>query len=137
MSTSKNRCQLIQPSPDTPWDVQVVSVAPKRVEQELVQDSGNTTGAVTEGWACVLLQGKMVYVWPLEASRHPPKSAHFLYHPRMATAPSMMVSMTATNMASNDVVYVHVVSSDGHLYLWKIAKNKRSSATARPRPPKA
>jgi hypothetical protein len=135
--SSPNRCQLIQPSAETPWDAQVVSVAPKRVEQELFQDSSNTTGAVTEGWASVLLQGKKLHVWPLDASLHPPKSVHFLYHPKMATAQKLMVSMTATNTTTNDVVYVHVASSDGHLCLWKIAKNERSSAVARARAPKA
>jgi len=130
-----NRSLPVKPSSDTPWDVQVVSVVPKKVHDELEKssDSNAPVGAVTEGWAAVLLRGKL-YVWHLTDSLDTPKNVHVLYHAKMAPPAVMKISITPTNATSSDVVFVNAASSDGHLYLWKLSKNDRGSL---PRTPQA
>ena len=134
--SAPNRSLPIRPSPATPWDVQVVTVVPKKVHDELekTSDGDAKVGAVTEGWAAALLQGKL-YVWALTESLDPPKNVHVLYHAKMAPLAVMKVSITHTNATSRDVVFVHSASQDGHLYLWKIAKKDRGSPI--PRAPQA
>ena len=134
-----NRSLPIIPSPDTPWDVRVVSVVPKKVHEELekrADDDSPVVGAVVEGWAAILLHGK-VFVWHLTDSLDAPKNVHVLYHAKMATTSTMQISITATNANNNnsgDVVFVTAASSDGHVYLWKLSKQDRGSL---PRSPQA
>ena len=132
--SAPNRSLLITPSPDTPWDVQVVSVVPKKVHEELEKraDDSPVVGAVTEGWAAILLHGK-VFVWHLTDTLDAPKNVHVLYHAKMA-ASAMQISITPTNANSGDVVFATAASSDGHLYLWKLSKQDRGSL---PRSPQA
>ena len=129
-----NRSLPIVPSPDTPWDVQVVSVVPKKVHEELEKraDDSPVVGAVTEGWSAILLHGK-AFVWHLTDSLDAPKNVHVLFHPQMASS-IMKISITPTNANSGDVVFVTAASSDGHLYLWKLSKLDRGSI---PRTPQA
>jgi hypothetical protein len=134
-----NRSLPIIPSRDTPWDVRVVSVVPKKVHEELEKRADNDSpvvGAVVEGWAAILLHGK-VFVWHLTDSLDAPKNVHVLYHAKMATTSTMQISITATNANNNnsgDVVFVSAASSDGHVYLWKLSKQDRGSL---PRSPQA
>lgn len=130
---SSPNLSLISPSSDTPWDVKVVSVVPKKVHLELEKIGADSplVGAATEGWAAVLLAGKL-FVWHVTDSMDAPQNVQVLFHAKMAPPAVMKISITPTNTSSNDVVFVHAASTDGHLYLWKLSKNDKSSIARSP-----
>ena len=57
-----DRRQLVRPSANIPWSVDVVSAIPKLLVDKF-QLGEVTSSASCPGWACMSLRDGMVYIW--------------------------------------------------------------------------